>query len=128
MSKFSMCNGYNLFRADHPSNTKRLGVHILYKESPFVSVLYVAYLTKPLLREITIQNKKGYVFLVYDTPQPKEIMDFKTFYQVKNNASRYQSDASTAVSGHFTFHETLGFFQSLFRIHIERFMKNGRNK
>ena len=40
-------DGYNLFRVDHPSNSKRGGVCIFYKE------------------KVSIQNSKGYVGIVY---------------------------------------------------------------
>ena len=52
--------GYKLIRADHPSDTKRGGVCIYHKESISVKVLNISQLSKCLVCELSIQNKKGY--------------------------------------------------------------------
>ena len=52
--------------ADHPSNTKQ-GVCIYYKESLGVCVIDIPNLTKSIC-QITINNKTGYVLVVYRSP------------------------------------------------------------
>ena len=56
--------GYSLTRADHPSNTKRSGVYIYYKESLAVRVVDIAYLSECVFCEATTQNKRGYITIV----------------------------------------------------------------
>ena len=63
-----MIEGYNLIRSDHPSNTKRGGICIYYKESLAVRILNIISLTECLVCEVTIQNKKGYAGVVYRFP------------------------------------------------------------
>ena len=58
-------NGYELIRADHPSNAKKGGVCIYYKESLAVKMINISYLQEFLLREVIIDNIKGYIALVY---------------------------------------------------------------
>ena len=62
-----MIEGYNLIWSDHPSNTKRGGVSIYYKESLAVHVENIS-LTKFPACEVTMQNKKGYVAAIYRSP------------------------------------------------------------
>ena len=47
-------SGYNLFRTDHPSNTKRRGVCIYYRNSFPLKILRIQYLQKCINFEITI--------------------------------------------------------------------------
>ena len=56
--------GYNLVCADHPSNPKKGGICIYYKESLTVHLINVNYLSECLLWEVTFDNKKGYIFAV----------------------------------------------------------------
>ena len=56
--------GYNLIQSDHPSSTKRGGVRIYYREFLAVRVVNIAFFIW-IPCEVTIQNKKGYVALVY---------------------------------------------------------------
>ena len=58
-----MLEDYNLIWSDHPSNTKRGGVCIYYKESFSVSLVDITSLPECLVCEVTIQNKKNF-FLV----------------------------------------------------------------
>ena len=53
-----MLDGYKLIRSDHPSNTKRGGVCIYYKESLVVRLVDITSLPECLVCEVTIQNKK----------------------------------------------------------------------
>ena len=59
-----MIEGYNLIRGDHPSNTKRGGVCIYYKDSFVVHIVNITSLTKCLVCEVTIHDKKRYVVVV----------------------------------------------------------------
>ena len=63
-----MIEGYNLSRGDYPSNTKRGGVCIYYKEPLAVHVVNITSLTEGLVCEVTIQNKKGYVAVGHISP------------------------------------------------------------
>ena len=60
-----LINGYNLIRADHPSNKKRGGVCIYYRQSLAVELVETNYLSECLLCEFSINNKKGYVAVLY---------------------------------------------------------------
>ena len=51
-------NGYKLIRADHPSNSKRGGVCIFYRESLAVQSIKINYLNECLLCEVSFNNKK----------------------------------------------------------------------
>ena len=53
-----MLDGHNLIRSDHPSNTKRGGVCIYYKESLAVRLVDITPLHECLVCEVTIQKKK----------------------------------------------------------------------
>ena len=54
----TLINGYNLIRADHPSNNKRGEVCICYRESLAVQLVKTNYLSECLLCEVSINNKK----------------------------------------------------------------------
>ena len=60
-----MLEGYNLIRSDHPSNIKRGGLCICYKESLAVRLADITSLPECLVCELTIQNKKGCVAVMY---------------------------------------------------------------
>ena len=53
-----MIEGYNLIRSDHPSNTKRGGVCIYYKEYSAVPIVNITSLTECLVCEVIIQKQK----------------------------------------------------------------------
>ena len=61
-------DGYNLVRANHPNNIKRGGVCIYYKESLPVRVIPLSYLKEALLLEITYNNKKVILSVIYRSP------------------------------------------------------------
>ena len=52
-----MIEGYNFIQSDHPSNTKRGGVCIYYKESLALCIVNITSLTECLVCEVTIQKK-----------------------------------------------------------------------
>ena len=60
--------GYILVRADHPNNIKRGEVCIYYKESLPVRVISLLHLKEALLLEMTYNNKKVIVSVIYRFP------------------------------------------------------------
>ena len=56
-----MLDGYILIQSDHPSNTKRGGACIDYKEFLAVCSLDITSLPECLVCEVTKQNKQGYI-------------------------------------------------------------------
>ena len=73
-----MLDGYKLIRSDHPSNTKRGVVCIYYKESLVVCLVDITSLPECLVCEVTIQNKKGYVAVMYRSSSQSSI-EFESF-------------------------------------------------
>ena len=61
-------DGYNLVRADHPNNIKRGGVCIYYKESLPIRVISLPYFKEALLLEMTDNNEKIIVSVIYRSP------------------------------------------------------------
>ena len=61
-------NGYEMVRSDHPSDTKRGGVCIYYKDFLSVRIVKTPQIHEFILCEVTIQNKKGYVAVIYRSP------------------------------------------------------------
>ena len=57
--------GYNIVRADHPSNHKK---ESHYKESLAVQFININFLNECLLCEVTFDNKKGYITVLYRSP------------------------------------------------------------
>ena len=60
--------GYKLIQADHPDNIKRGGVSIYYKESLPVPVISLPYFKEALLLEMSNNNKKVMVSVIYRSP------------------------------------------------------------
>ena len=58
-------DGYNLVGVDHPNNIKRSGVCIYYKESLAVRVISLPDFKEALLLEMTDNNKKIIVSVIY---------------------------------------------------------------
>ena len=74
-------NGYKLFRADYPNNTKQGGVCIYYKESMGVCEVKLSNLSQCVICEVSLQNRKGYIGVVLSTgPQAKTVANLKIFY------------------------------------------------
>ena len=66
-NSFSL-NGYNLTCADHPDNIKRGGVCMYYKENLSLRIISTSYFDQCLLCEVTCQNEKGYIAVIYYSP------------------------------------------------------------
>ena len=60
--------GYKLIRADNPSDSKKDGVGIYYKEFLAVRPFEVKNLNECLIFEVSIKNKRGYVVSLYRSP------------------------------------------------------------
>ena len=60
-----MMDGYNSIQTDHPTNTKRGGVCIYYRESLAVCTENTTPLAECLVYKVNIQNEKEYVAVVY---------------------------------------------------------------
>ena len=73
-----MLEGHNLIRSDHPNNTKRGGAFIYYKEPLAVRLVDITFLHECIVCELTIQNKKGYVAVMYRSPSQSSI-EFESF-------------------------------------------------
>ena len=71
-------NGYNLIRADHPSNNKRGGVCIYHRESLAVQLVKINYLNECLLCEVSFNNKKGHIAALFRSPSQNRL-EFDTF-------------------------------------------------
>ena len=63
--------GYKLIRADHPDNIKRVGLCIYYKEWLPVRVISLPYFKDALLLEISHNNKKVMVSVIYRSSSQK---------------------------------------------------------
>ena len=61
-------DGYNLLNANYPSNSKRGGVCIFYKETLGVCIVKSLTFSEYIICEVSIQNSKDYVGVVYRSP------------------------------------------------------------
>ena len=77
-------NGYSLLRADHPSNAKRGGVCIYYKETLALKMISIPYLNESLLCEVTTGSKKCIIGTVYRSPRqdPDEFESFLSNFRI----------------------------------------------
>ena len=71
-------NGYNFIRVDHPSNTKRGGVCIFYKETLAVCIVNSLNFNEYIVCEVSIQNIKCYIGVIYRSPS-QNIIEFENF-------------------------------------------------
>ena len=69
---------YNLFKSDHPSNTKRGGVCIYYRNSLPLKIIGIHYLQECISFEIMIGGKLCRFVSLYRSPNQSED-DFKSF-------------------------------------------------
>ena len=98
-----MLEGYNLIRFDHPSNTKRGGVCIYYKESLVVRLVDITSLPECLLCEVTIQNKKGFVAVMYRSLSQSSI-EFESFlsgFEDMLSSVLFSKSQFTVILGNF---------------------------
>ena len=77
-------NGYKLIRDDNPSDFKREGVCIYFKEFLPIKVLNVTNLQECLVWEISLSGRRSYIVSLYQSPnQSSDEYDhfIKTFEQ-----------------------------------------------
>ena len=101
-------NGYNLIHADHSSNNKRGGICIYYRESLAVQVVKIDYLNECLLTKVSIDNKKGYIVVLYRSPS-QDSLEFDNFIL---NFEKMLSDINSFNPG---FSVILGDFNAKFK-------------
>ena len=90
-------HGYNLVRADHPNNTKRGGVCTYYKESLPVRVTSLPYFKEALLLEMTDNNRKIIVSVIYRSPSQSN-SEFDSFLSSLEQLLRDISKCKPTVS------------------------------
>ena len=83
--------GYDLFRADHPSNTKRGGVCIYYRNSLPLKILNIQYLHECINFEIRIGGKLCRFVSLYCSPSQLQ-NDFESF------AKNFELNINTATA------------------------------
>ena len=70
--------GYDLIRADHPSNSKRGGVCVYYRNSLPLKILDIFYLQECIVFELKIGNKFCKIVSLYRSPNQSQD-EFETF-------------------------------------------------
>ena len=98
-------DGYNLLRADHPSNSKRDGLCIFYKETLGVRTAKSLGFNECIICEVSIQNSKGDVGVIYRSPS-QDSFQFETFL------SNFKKVLSGTTSWNFLFTIILGDFNA----------------
>ena len=95
--------GYKLIRADHPNNIKRGGVCIYYKESLPVRVISIPYFNEALLLEMSYNNKKVMVSVIYRSPSQTndEFDTFLSNFQMLLNDINNHKPSLSVVTGDF---------------------------
>ena len=95
--------GYKIIRADHPDDIKRGGVCIYYKESLPVRVISTPYLKEALLLEMSYNNKKVMVSVIYRSPSQTND-DFDTFlsnFHMLLNEINNRKPSLSVITGDF---------------------------
>ena len=103
--------GYNLFRADHPSNTKRGGVCIFYRNSLPLKILGIHYLQERINFEIMIGGKLCRFISLYRSPNQSQD-DFESFtnnFELNIDAVTANNPFLTVVHGDFNIKSNLWF-------------------
>ena len=95
--------GYKLISADHPDNIKRGGVCIYYKESLPVWVSSLPYFKEALLLEMSNNDKKVIVSVIYRSPSQTNV-EFEAFlsnFQMLLNDINNRKPSLSAITGDF---------------------------
>ena len=103
--------GYSLFRADHPSNTKRGGVCIYYRNSLPLKIIGIHYLQECINFEIMIGGKLCRFVSLYRSPNQSED-DFESFannFELNIDAVTANNPFLTVVLGDFNIKSNLWF-------------------
>ena len=64
----SQLDGYSLVRSDYPSDSKRGGVCLYYKESLSVKIINSLARIECILCEVFIEYCKGFIAVMYRSP------------------------------------------------------------
>ena len=94
--------GYTMTRSDHPSNTKRGGVCVYYKENlPFVRRNDITFLDECIVGEIRVKNSKCFVTCVYRSPNQTsdETTNFITGFEQTCSSIALESPICSFVIG-----------------------------
>ena len=83
-----------MIKEDHPSNAKRSGVCIFYKETLGVRNVNLSSLSNCIICEVSIQNNKGNISLVYKSPN-QDAIEFQNFL---SNFETVLRDTTTSES------------------------------
>ena len=87
-------DGYNFLRENHPSNSKHGAVCIFYKETLGVRIVKSFSFNECIICEVSIQNSKGYVGVVYRSPS-QDSFEFENFL---SNFEKVLSDTTLCNS------------------------------
>ena len=66
----------SLIRSDHPSDSKRVGVYLYYKESLGIKIINLSAHNECNLCEVFIEDCKGFIAVMY-RPQAKTMINLK---------------------------------------------------
>ena len=97
-------DGYNFIRADHPSNSKRGGVSIYYKEHiPLIKRDGICILGNCLVAEIFSQGEKCFLICIYCSPSQScdEFDDFCTKFDLLRSNINQEFPLCSIVMGDF---------------------------
>ena len=97
--------GYDLFRGYHPSNTKRRGVCIYYRNSLPIKILKIQYLHEWINFEIRIGGKLWRIVSFYRSPSQSQD-DFESF------ANNFELNIDTATASNTFLTIVLGDFNA----------------
>ena len=68
-----------MIRGDHPSNTKRGGVCIYYKEYlPLIRIVDTCKLNERIVTEVTVNNERCFLTCLYRSPDQNHVQ-FESF-------------------------------------------------
>ena len=97
-------DGYNLIRSDHPSDSKKGGVCIYYKEHiPLILRDDINTLDNCLVTEIRSQNEKCFLTCIYRSPSQNqdEFKNFCTNFDILLNNINDELPLCSIVTGDF---------------------------
>ena len=76
---YQSIDSYNITRADHPCKQKRGGVCIYFEEQLNLKQIITHYFSQCILCEISTENKKGYIAVIYGSPS-ETASEFDSFF------------------------------------------------
>ena len=94
-----------MLRADHPSNSKQGGVRIFYKETLGVRIVKSLSFIKCIICEVSKQNSKSYVGVVYRSPS-------QNGFEFENLLSNFEKVLSDTTLSNSLFTIILGDFNA----------------